>query len=348
MPPSAPRAVKSIKASPGSWQSWCATVASALPPTTRPARPVACAIRLASAANRSTGQRREGAILPGELRPNNQTSVVRSECRQARHALRQIASARRGYQALTCHPVGFQKSCTARCGRTGSGSKCTYASARCWVAQVSGLSWSWSNHLRPSAPIAAAPLNPRPRQQPGRGKGVGETETQIPRPLEPAAVLPGLPGQHALAQGEEPLGCGNTHTVIDEMAKLYRRHPGHTRHGDLCCRISLAQVVKEMDRRGSALLSSLGAYHDSCGHNASLTQPVCAAGARHRWSGMFVGTCRSLGTKGRSAWTAANTVSAVSVRRQAMFNGGPQTFFHTADRGDRRVRRGAAAQVGSS
>src|SRR5437870_7397389 len=174
--------------------------------------------------------------------------------------------------------------------------------------------------------IAAAPLHPRPRQQPGRGKGVGETETQIPRPLSAQQFCLGF---QSIDFGPESRASGlwqHTH-VIDEMAKLYRRHPGHTRHGNLRCRISLAQVVKE--RIGKDLISYpvWGAYDDSFGHDASLTQPVCTAGARHCWSGMFVGTCRSLGTRGAHAWTAANTVSAVSVRRQAMFNGGPQTFF---------------------
>src|SRR5712691_11314098 len=161
--------------------------------------------------------------------------------------------------------------------------------------------------------IAAAPLDTRPRQQPGRGKGVGETETQIPRPLSVQQFGLGFQGA---CFGPERRTAGlwqHTH-IIDEIAKLYRRHPGHTRHGDLRCRISLAQVVKE--RIGEDLISYpvWGAYDNSFGHDASLTQPVCAAGARYCWSGMFVGTCRSLGTQGVHAWTAANTVSAVSVR----------------------------------
>ena len=191
-----------------------------------------------------------------------------------------------------------------------------------------GLQAEWGMQ-QPSASIrviSAAPLDTRPRQQPGRGKGVGKTQTQLPGSLGPQQFCLSFQGLCFGSQGRASGLWQHTH-VIDEMAKLYRRHPGHTRHGDLRCRISLAQVVKE--RIGEDLISYpvWGAYDDSFGHDASLTEPGCAAGARHCWSGMFVGTCRSLGTQGAHAWTAANTFSAVSVRRQAMFNGGPQTFF---------------------
>lgn len=154
--------------------------------------------------------------------------------------------------------------------------------------------------------IAAAPWHTRPRQQPGRSKGVGQTQPQIPRPLGTQQFCLGFQGTCFGPQGGASGLWQHTH-VIDEMAKLYRRHPGHTRHGNLRCRIALAQAVKE--RIGEDLIAYpvWGVYYDSCGHDASLT--------------------RSLGTQGAHAWTAANTVSAVSMRRQAMFNGGPQTFF---------------------
>src|SRR5215510_7340005 len=172
--------------------------------------------------------------------------------------------------------------------------------------------------------ISATPLHMRSRQQPGRGKGVGETETQIPRPLSPQQFCLGFQGT-CFGPGRRASRLWQHTHIIDEMAKLYRRHPGQTRHGDLCCRISLAQIVKE--RIGEDLIAYpvWGAYDDAFGHDASLTQPVYSAGARYYWSG--VGTCRSLGIQGAHAWTAVNTVAAVSVRRQAIFNGGPQTFF---------------------
>ena len=81
---------------------------------------------------------------------------------------------------------------------------------------------------------------------------MGQTDAQIPRPLGPEKFYVCFQGADFGPHGG---ACGlRQHTyLIDEMAKLYGRDPGHTRNSDLRRRISLAQVVKK--RIGQYLIS---------------------------------------------------------------------------------------------
>ena len=146
-----PLAVQSVSLSSGSAHSHCATAVSAAPPTTRPPIPVARAIRLASAANCSIGQRRDGAMLPGAstqyVCAGGSHGVSTGQARPASNC-RHIPDLS-GAAASCASPS--QKSRTDLGGRTGSGSTWTYASARCRVACVAHLRRSCSNQPRPSA-----------------------------------------------------------------------------------------------------------------------------------------------------------------------------------------------------